>query len=288
MSVKKKRRITVAPVDEPPTPLLMSRLRFGEEASTRYMRGQSARVWTITRCKLAPKDPTRERDCSLSLSDVLKRVYATIYYPLGTFDHIAWGDVLFFMYPGEHICPWVVVGDHLHREEWRLSICRRTMPLQLYDAPEAYYNTLDDGVMSMAQLLDTSRLYGHRMKTFLDNHFAVTMPPFEPHEILASSSVVRITGPILTNEFTMAVKNSPNRFIRYIGRAEANRWGYAEFVKLYNRRMDRVKADMKVILWVSLRYIHVEEQCFPWDVCLEIISFLAAPRKELLTEIESV
>ena len=285
MSVKKKRRITVAPVDEPPTPLLMSRLRFGEEASTRYVRHR-ARLWPVRGHDDAWLECERGINGSISLSALLQKLCGMGYYYSGVFDNFAWGDVICQReYPQSYHDTrrptlWVVAGDHRHKEEWTLIKCHTHFPLQLYDAPEGYWSHLHQRYQAPTKYrLDLTRIYGHPMQQGLERH-------------LGEARLAHVALPVLVEiegGYVSPSQTPTECFIvlDYMTQND-NRPSHAEFVKLYNQRMERVEADMKVILWVSLRYIHVEEQCFPWDVCLEIISFLAAPRKELLTEIESV
>ena len=173
----------------------------------------------------------------------------------GYFDDLAWGDVFHFMYfvTSLHNEFWFVAGDHLHREKWMVLKNMYHpghmldaldygggLPLDLYDCPSDYYSNRS---VHFTMSGDERRLYGVPDRRW--NWPRISLLPCTGGRRCESSAVYR-----------------------WRNRSDA-------FTKTYDRRMKRVEADMKVILWKSLRHLRVRGHCFPWDCCELIVSFLA-------------
>ena len=257
--ISKRRRIAptaIIPARAPPSK--RSRLRFGKEASTRYKRNR-ARVWNVS----GYANVLGAYPITKPVSLVVNRLYgledasfedAYLLYgrrrgthPDGYFDDLAWGDVLDF--GTEEWCHghryWFVVGDRLQKEKWmllNLITLSRTLGLGSRRAfPLDLYDSPKDYYHNLIgeDVLsgDYRRLYG--------------LP-----DTRSIGTVIHLENCWISTED------------HWHNRSDA-------FTKTYDRRMKRVEADMKVILWKSLRHLRVRGYCFPWDCCELIVSFLA-------------
>ena len=190
----------------------------------------------------------------LSVSVVVKRLYelGRGQFADGYFNDLAWGDV--FAFGGSQFSVgddtyWFVGGDHLHPEKWILR-----QHISSWTTGAMTFPKINSWVAFPLDFYDCPKdYYSYLLGVY------VLSGDYRRFYGLPDSRAVE----------AVIFSDSGGRFVDY--------WHTASdaFTKTYDRRMKRVEADMKVILWKSLRHLRVRGYCFPWDCCELIVSFLA-------------